>query len=225
MCDKHLAAVLPNNTGLTCDSPRYSFQMANFGTHTAYNSFTDPTEIRIMNKFWHFKADDIVLDVGAAFGTYTLPALADGARVYAFEPNKHLVRFLGGNVALNKWSERCVISPFGLGALEMEIPYNNMDLSTSGKCDTTIKICRLDDVVGQLGISQISMIKVDIEGMEDQFLQGGRETIQRLKPNFLIEIHNKRTEVVKFFSDLRMKCEISGYNTGREYLIIKFPQS
>ena len=55
----------------------------------------------IRNKFWNIKKDDLVIDVGAYFGSYTLSALVMGARVIAIEPNMESILNLLRNVSMN----------------------------------------------------------------------------------------------------------------------------
>ena len=39
-------------------------------------------------RYWQVETGDVVLDIGAGYGSYTLPALACGARVYAIDSNR-----------------------------------------------------------------------------------------------------------------------------------------
>ena len=53
--------------------------------HPSWWSFMD--ELRVREEWWHIKPGDVVLDIGADFGSYTLSALAQGAAsVYAWSP-------------------------------------------------------------------------------------------------------------------------------------------
>jgi FkbM family methyltransferase len=48
---------------------------------------------------------------------------------------------------------------------------------------------RLDDCASELGLTQVSVAKVDIEGHEDPFLAGARDLITRDQPVIICEIN------------------------------------
>jgi hypothetical protein len=54
-----------------------------------------------------------------------------------------------------------------------------------------------------LNLGKISLIKVDIEGYEKEFLEGAKNTILKNKPNIIIEIHkdDKEKDVKKLLTD------------------------
>ena len=77
--------------------------------------YTDEA-VEIRDKYWNLKEKDIVFDIGAAGGLYTIPALACGAYVHSFEPIPTQVKHLVDNVNLNKgFAERFTLHPFCLG--------------------------------------------------------------------------------------------------------------
>jgi hypothetical protein len=82
----------------------------NYDLHPSWYSFVDEEDVR--ENFWNIKSGDYVLDVGAAFGSYALTALAAGASfVWSWSP-QHLPgeepekTTLERSVRLNKWQER-----------------------------------------------------------------------------------------------------------------------
>jgi hypothetical protein len=54
---------------------------------------------------------------------------------------------------------------------------------------TTIELSRLDDIWPSLGLSRLDVVKVDIEGHEDLFLQGANGTLARFRPVLLMEVN------------------------------------
>jgi FkbM family methyltransferase len=199
----------------------FKFYSTGVGTHTASNSFTDACELKAESTFWHPKAGDVVLDVGAAFGTYTLPSLAIGARVYAFEPHPDISQHLMKNVELNNWQDRFTLLTYGLGDKDEYLPYDLVDLNTQADSDALkIQICTLDHVVNALGIKKIDWIKVDIENMEIAFLKGAQQTINQYTPNILIEIHDE--SYVDYIRRLYPTAKIQVMNLERIYMLIEF---
>ena len=87
----------------------------------SYETFDDETAVRL--ELWTVGPGDVVFDIGAAYGSYTLTALAMGAsRVYAWAPQGHPVGpademeadYLEASLALNGWSERARVFRDGL---------------------------------------------------------------------------------------------------------------
>jgi hypothetical protein len=52
----------------------------------------------------------------------------------------------------------------------------------------------LDTVLAQENVSQVDLIKADIEGAELALLMGARETLRRCKPILLCEMHGTTLE-------------------------------
>ena len=61
--------------------------------------FDDEAEIR--DAYWNPQAGDRVIDIGARYGSYTLPALAAGAHVTAVDYNAEMLRLLTAAADLN----------------------------------------------------------------------------------------------------------------------------
>jgi hypothetical protein len=88
---------------------------------------------------------------------------------------------------------------------------------------TPIKVVTLDSK----GLTNISMIKIDVEGMELQVLEGAMETIQRERPVLFMEIWKRRRKQTfsnpifkKILEELHYKpINIGGYE-GHDYIFI-----
>jgi len=143
---------------------------------------------------------DIVIEVGANIGAHTvlLARLAGkmGA-VLAFEPQPVLFQTLCANLALNNIVN---VRPerFGLGnkTQVLHIPvldYGSkhdfgalsLDLVDEG---IAIPIKRLDS----FNIQSCAFIKIDVEGMESEVIEGGANTIYSLRP--ILYVENNRRE-------------------------------
>jgi FkbM family methyltransferase len=142
----------------------------------------------------------IVIDVGAQYGNYTLPALAKGATVVAYEPVAASAAVLRRNIEANafladpaKWSVEekllwCANHPYP-HALKKEV----FGLLVSD-LDAMI-VTTLDDEVRLPGtVSWDLHLKIDAEGAELGILCGARETIRRHRPRILVEDHENAGE-------------------------------
>ena len=144
------------------------------------------------------------LDMGAHYG-YTAIALSrlvgQQGRVFAFEPMVSTAACLARTRQLNDFPQ-LIILPLGLaapGTLEMkQLPVTRgMVDSTLPKDEghtewqETIMVARLDWLWPRIcgGREQIDGVKIDVQGMEIEVLQGMIETLQRQQPKLVVEIH------------------------------------
>jgi FkbM family methyltransferase len=134
--------------------------------------------------------DTLVLDVGANVGNHTMYlAAVAGCRVEAFEPNVSLCDALTMSASLNSLSDRINVHRTGVGigngwarfaeALPSNLGAQKLDV---GKGD--IPIVALDDMHFQ---SAVGMIKIDVEGMELDVLNGAKALLRRDRPLVYVE--------------------------------------
>jgi len=198
--------------------------------HASWWSFDDEQEVR--DRHWHPKPGDVVLDIGAAFGSYTLPALALGARVVAFSPADFDTELLQKNLELNPdMARRCLVvrdglysrsgwfdpdhsvftedrSPNGTLAPELYGMIGNREDGGDGfPKGQLIRTTSLDAFLAEHpGIDRVDWIKMDVEGAEVEVLRGGEGCLRRWKPRVLVECHN--------FHDPRMELKVSDFMIG-----------
>jgi FkbM family methyltransferase len=143
---------------------------------------------------------DIVLDVGANIGAHTVlfaRLVGQAGAVLAFEPQPVLFQTLCANLTLNN-IVNVRAEKIGLGnkSQTLYIPildYGSkihfgglsLDLVDEG---IAIPVKRLDT----FGVQQCALLKIDVEGMEHQVIEGGATTIYNLRP--LLYVGNDRRE-------------------------------
>lgn len=143
---------------------------------------------------------DVVYDIGAHIGTYSVLALQKSAptgRVVAYEPvdltREYLVRHLDWNLG----RERAVVRPFCCGSVrEKRLIYfrkgemnGDSGLLPPPKGDSTqVEVRTLDSEVAELGLVP-SVIKIDVEGWEFEVLKGAEGTIARHRPIIFLSLH------------------------------------
>lgn len=151
-------------------------------------------ETDIILEHWTIKPGDIVIDVGAHIGSWTLPALAMGAEhVYCFEPNKDAIRALHRNLDLNGWRNRVTIIDKALWHKEDKRVLYQVEGTVVDRFNA---YCVEDDyTVDCVTLDSYNLrpnwIKIDVEGAELAVLIGGRETLCKNKPKMIIEIHER----------------------------------
>jgi len=163
--------------------------------HPSWFSFDDESDVR--ERDWGIQKGDVVLDVGAAYGSYTLTALAAGAEfVYAWtpqgppgeEPERAL---LAKSLALNGWTDRCEIYDSGafdksgwLNASTQE--FHETEPAPHGDI---IRVEKLDDWAARVKPRRAHWMKLDVEGAEIEVLRGARVLIGVCRPRILLENH------------------------------------
>lgn len=145
----------------------------------------------------------LVLDVGAAWGDKTVTFLRafPDASVYCFEPQARSRMRLARRVA--RWSDRVRVYPYGLFREDRQVPlrlYSYWDASSllpisepmrqGGKREVGVEqitVRRLDACLEELRITRIDLLKIDVEGVEREVLEGADEALRRTD-NVFIEI-------------------------------------
>jgi len=138
--------------------------------------------------------DQVVYDIGAFHGLLTLLFSRRAAKVVSFEPNGKNRQRLEDNLRLNDIHNVTVrgvalaaqsgqahmlwdaAAPGGARVVAGERPGESISLRT------------LDEEV-TAGLPKPDFIKIDVEGFEQQVLEGGRETLMGHHPGLFIEIH------------------------------------
>jgi FkbM family methyltransferase len=152
----------------------------------------------------------IALDVGANIGFYTVPlaiqAKAIGSKVVAFEPLESNAAWLRHNLGLNDCLDVAQVIESALGSegglAKIVLTDDFLTGSSVGNATimshelyeeryaqfatTGVKIDTLDRCWS--GAGRIDVVKLDVEGSETQFLEGGRNTIAARRPALLIEV-------------------------------------
>ncbi len=143
----------------------------------------------------------IVFDVGANVGIYAVQQAQRGARVYAFEPNPDCYGRLQKCVRANN-VENCVTAfNYALGATaesaELIVPKGVTVLGSlrpewtpgAGAISLRVEVETVDRVTRALGIGRIDLLKLDVEGLELDVLQGALETLAIVE-RLIIEYHS-----------------------------------
>jgi FkbM family methyltransferase len=140
----------------------------------------------------HVEPGTVVVEVGAHIGTHTVPIsrlVGPWGRVYAFEPQRKIYRELHHNLALNGITN-AVLLRYAVGAGETRII--EMNPATGGNEGGTgvgqggdrAELRALDG----FGFERVSLLKIDVEGYENEVLEGAVDTIRRNRPVVVIEI-------------------------------------
>ncbi len=150
-----------------------------------------PYELEMLHDMclW-LEKDSLVVDAGANVGNHALYlAAVASAKVVAFEPSALLAGHLRKSVARNDLDSRVEVREQGLGRIPARAHFRealpeNLGAQALETGSGDMEVVRLDDVVLP---GPIAMIKVDVEGMEMDVLEGARELIRRDRPLIYVE--------------------------------------
>lgn len=142
----------------------------------------------------------VVLDVGAHLGSYTVPIAhliaPRGGKVYAFEPQRIVFQQLCGNVFLNRL-DNCHLYNVAVGDRDGEVMTPSPDYAQASNIgglslDPAIRArqtgsatdgetCekRLLRCLDGMDLPTVSLLKIDVEGMEAEVMQGAGRLLEK----------------------------------------------
>ncbi len=169
----------------------------------------DPNEMCFLEDI--LKPGMVFIDIGSNIGLYTLFAsrlIGEEGTVIAVEPSKRELLRLKANLKLNRCKNVKVISTAisdcsSTGELliadEEHSGHNTFgnfsypSVFIQGK--QMIKKKKLDDLIDELSLNRVNVIKIDVEGHELFVLKGALKTVKRFKPILLIELFDRALEL------------------------------
>lgn len=144
----------------------------------------------LLSMLGFLKPGDIVLDVGANVGNHTLfLASIAKANVVAFEPNPELANAIRESLEINALGSQVTVKQIGLGKEETVGSFNesipdNLGAQSISLGGGSLQINTLDSMPFK---GTISLIKIDVEGMELDVLKGAKNTLIKDKPTLYVE--------------------------------------
>lgn len=197
---------------------RLEYPLASAIGEHLFAGWFEPAEVAFVCR--HLQPGDVVLDVGANAGLYTViaaRAVGESGHVYAFEPDQRALALLRRNVAVNGLKNVTVIEaavsdetgerPFAAAsdtALSSLAAIQRDDQQIEGW--RTVPTVRLDDAIVTHDISGVRFLKIDVEGAEKLVLDGAANLLSRAPAGFTI-----------LFEAFERNAEAFGY-TVRELL-------
>lgn len=159
------------------------------------------------------------IDIGGHIGLYSSALLDSFDRVDSFEPSPKNIACFKKNVPEAK------IHTIALGDKEEVLKLNiapdntgnNSIVESFGKATVLIEVKTLD----QFEFEDVNLIKIDVQGYEEQVLKGSGETIKKNKPIMIVELITHKDSPP---NKAAMKIlESYGYETvfimGKDYIL------
>lgn len=171
----------------------------------------------------------VAIDVGANFGCFALAFIPHCAVVLAFEPQQDVFNMLAASLGLRERSEaperktivfhrKAVGAHPGVGWMPRPDPSVPQDFGSIrlGGGPQQVDITTIDIAVREHGapelseyraqrdpLTRVDLIKIDVEGMEMEVLEGARATIERFHPILYVEhLHGDKVALVAHIKSL-----------------------
>ncbi len=173
----------------------------------------------VYDRFYKMMQDDIVIDVGAHVGAFTLKAArrVRNGKVVAVEPHPSNYRLLLKNIAFNKLENVIPINSalsnyHGMAKLYLSKDSVQHSLrSTKGKY-IEVEVKTLDWLLSELKLSKVNFIKIDVEGAELDVLKGAEKTLEENDVFLAIGAYHTQTEaqeLSRFLKRRGFRCALS----------------
>lgn len=174
---------------------------------------------RVYMKYFDVQKSDIVIDVGAHIGTFSLYAWARGAeKVYAYEPSRDNYEYFVKNIKLNHAENiqayNVAVHPIKSEAIFYEEKGREKSMSNLFKIRTPnsisyqVKCMSLDYILRSEIVDQVDFLKMNIEGTEHELLQ--KTELMRIK-KIAMEVHDIPGRPKESLEPLLRRA---GYNTA-----------
>ncbi len=141
---------------------------------------------------------DTVVEVGANIGSHTvhLAQLAgETGTLYAFEPQRLVFQILCGNMALNSITNaHCLQKCVGDASGTVKVPVLDPRIVQNWGGVSLLHTTEGEDVekitLDSLGLTRCDLLKIDVEGMEEQVIHGAEKLINTCHPFIYTEVED-----------------------------------
>jgi FkbM family methyltransferase len=143
------------------------------------------------------KHGDVVYDIGANVGYYTLLAskrVGPQGRVVAFEPLSRNLGYLRRHIEANRCHNVTIMGAAvsrSTGQMSFEMTPNASMGKLSDEGGETVDTLALDECIETRGLPEPTHLKIDVEGGEEDVLLGASRLLQRVGPVVLLAIHSR----------------------------------
>lgn len=193
------------------------------------NEIKNSAEIAVLKEY--LSTGDTFIDIGANHGSFSIVAsklVGNNGQIIAIEPQPELASAIDQSLRSNDYAPFIIFKVACSDRNGKEIFY--VPKSTSGsaglfkKFSATspankleVELIKFDELVNKIKFKGKVFIKLDIEGSEVNFLKGAKSTLDKYKPNIMIEINPYAMKAAKTnIIDFILLLENMGYSEYRE---------
>jgi FkbM family methyltransferase len=211
---------LGNGRALCRTLGRYKFFVhtddVGFASHVLLDGFWEIWLTQFIAR--HITPGQIVIDVGANFGYYTLllaDLVGDSGQCIAVEPNLLVARELEASIAINGFARTTTISRTAAGdghspTAHFYIPHREpknarvVDATWASNTDqgavTEVPTTTIDELSEHL--PRVDFLKIDAEGAEEAIFRGMSRLLTRNRPDMILEFNAARYDARQFLGEI-----------------------
>lgn len=158
-------------------------------------------EYDFLNKDIESIAQPVILDIGAHIGLFALTMFKFNAKasVVSIEAGPETFELLYKNKNFNpdlEWTIKNAAAWEDDSYISFDQSVNSMNQKIKDGGKTRVQGISLDALLQETGLQEIDLMKVDIEGAEEAFLQGQKENLKKVK-RLVIELHKDYCDTTK----------------------------
>lgn len=169
-----------------------------------------------------------VFDVGANVGFLSVIAarlVGETGKVVSFEPLPDNVRQIVYNLSLNGFTHAS-IRPEALGKTDGMAHFQTSAQPTWGKLaslgstvsqptgEIPVSVRRLDSLLSEIPLPTPNLMKIDVEGAEEDVLLGAQEVIRKHQPALMIELHGTNLAIASLLEAWSYTTVVLGSKQG-----------
>ena len=164
-----------------------SFVYGLFKSHFAY--------IYVLKALVHRNSFPVIVDVGANVGDFTLSMIKNAQKIVAIEPCRENFQALYANLQINHITN---VSAVRVAAHEKEeqvfLDGEIFDMHViQEKKGEPVKGMPLDLIVKELGIKNVDILKIDVQGHERFVIIGAKDLLEgKFVKLLIVEVHRKK---------------------------------
>jgi FkbM family methyltransferase len=134
-----------------------------------------------LREYFHLKKG-VFVDIGAHVGKYSMKIARSSpdVKVVAIEADPETFRFLKRNVQINNLNN---VIPVNYACYSkktvLDFYKGTGSVLCKGNMPIRVKAEKLDTILKNLHVKKVNLIKLDVEGVEDEVLEGAKETLKR----------------------------------------------
>jgi FkbM family methyltransferase len=132
---------------------------------------------------------DVVVDIGANIGTFSLYAatVCGASRVFSFEPHPDNYRILSRNIEQNQLHNimcvnQAIAGSSGVRALRLDSSDSGSHSLILGSTQRAVEVecCTLEDIFQRFSLPKVDYLKMDCEGAEYEILENAISRLQQI---------------------------------------------
>jgi FkbM family methyltransferase len=165
--------------------------------------------LNFIEKTLNKSTSKVFVDIGANIGHHSIFASRVANQVFSFEPYESVRKEMENKISMNN-IQNIVVVPFALGEEDQELTYYEPENKNTGTGSFVENYSTVNKNTGlkltvkngerafeELGIKNISLIKVDTEGFEPNILSGLLNKLEADLPTIIMEYSHTSKESFK----------------------------